>query len=433
MDNREEYPKHREDADFSPDRYRLGQEDCGVALDIGATNVGLSIFRMRDGQRLVERQFSNPQQEHGADMIARLVKASNPVVAADLQGKLIEGIEQCLQEALQASGIGRTEIAGVGVVGNTAMLALLYNTGQRRFLDPDSWQEPWAFQAAGKTGLVTVLRQFCPVAGIEIIEPLMGFTGSGLLAGMVAARMPEQAPGTLLIDFGANTEIALWDGTTAWVTSVAGGPAFEGYGLSCGSAPLPGAIFRARRSESSQGLFEFETLEGKSPMGICGSGYVDILRLLLESNRLDNLGRLQGEPAADEKIELQAEPFIWITKQDIDTLQRAKAAVEAGLRNLLHQAEMWLPDIRRIYVAGHFGRLLDVASAQKIGLLPGVDAAGIELCGNIALKGCEDILRSRRAGEMLDQLRQAVKYGNLAFDTAVETDFFASVYLRPFE
>lgn len=432
MDNREAYPTYRKNADFPPDKRWPGQEGYGVALDIGAAKVELSIFRMKDGQRLTERQFSNPRQEDG-NVIAHLVKASNPAVAADLQGKLIEGIEECLEEALRESGISRTEIAGVGVAGNTAMLALLYNTGQRRLLDPESWQEPWAFQTAGKTGLVTALRQFCPVAGIEVIEPLVGFTGSGLLAGMAAARMPEQAPGTLLMDFGVNTEIALWDGQTAWVASVAGGPALEGCGLSCGSGPLPGAIFRARRSESPQGLFEFETLDGQSPVGICGSGYVDILRLLLESNRLDSLGRLQGEPAVEERIELRAEPPLWITKKDIDTLQRAKAAVEAGLRSLLHRAEMWLPDIRRIYVAGHFGSLLDVTSAQKLGLLPGVDAAKIELCGNMALRGCEDILRRREAGEMLDRLRQAVKFNNPAFDAAVETDFFASVYLKPFE
>ena len=85
-----------------------------------------------------------------------------------------------------------------------------------------------------------------PQATVEVIPPCAGFVGSDLLAGVLATRLTDQ-PGGLLIDFGTNSEMALWDGRTLWITSAAGGPAFETSQVQCGMPAEPGAIYRVDR------------------------------------------------------------------------------------------------------------------------------------------------------------------------------------------
>ena len=122
------------------------------------------------------------------------------------------------------------------------MMVLLTGTDPRPLLQPDNWTnnidcQPVDFEAWIK------LLEVNPEADIDVISPLAGFVGSDLLAGAIATGM-SQYPGNLLIDFGTNSEMALWDGTTLWVTSAAGGPAFEGCGIKCGMPAEPGAIYR---------------------------------------------------------------------------------------------------------------------------------------------------------------------------------------------
>jgi uncharacterized 2Fe-2S/4Fe-4S cluster protein (DUF4445 family) len=187
----------------------------------------------------------NPQSYFGTDVLTRLMNASESPDRMQEIGRLVrDAIGGALRDIWFEGGWNGQEIGRIMIVGNSAMLALLAERNAHLLLQPeswiraidcqpentDSWRRSWGCDAN---------------AIIEVIQPLAGFVGSDLLAGVLAIKLTQGTAGSLLVDFGTNSEIALWDGRQLWVTSAAGGPAFEGWGISCGMPAEPGAIYRA--------------------------------------------------------------------------------------------------------------------------------------------------------------------------------------------
>jgi uncharacterized 2Fe-2S/4Fe-4S cluster protein (DUF4445 family) len=282
-----------------------------------------------------------------------------------------------------------------------------------------------------------------PRAGIELIAPLAGFVGSDLLAGVVSTHLTEEGPGGLLIDFGTNSEMALWDGQVLRITSAAGGPAFEGSGISCGAPADPGAIYRVnfrrvnsrrvnpRRVDSRNEELDFAVISDSQPRGLCGSGLVDLIAGLVRSGSLISKGQFAPDVGRDGFVIARGERTMVLTKRDVDLFQQAKAAVGTGIQVLLTQASMGYKDLSRIYVGGSFGRFLDVANAQQIGLLPVIPPERVDLCGNTALAGCAQALLSSVAVRRLKELRDRTRIINLSHLPDFDDLFLSNLYLRP--
>jgi uncharacterized 2Fe-2S/4Fe-4S cluster protein (DUF4445 family) len=268
-----------------------------------------------------------------------------------------------------------------------------------------------------------------PRAAIRLIQPLAGFVGSDLLAGLVATRLLAGPAPALFIDFGTNSEIALWDGADLWVTSAAGGPAFELWGLSHGMPAEPGAVHRVNRGPD--GSLRYQVIGGEEPRGFCGSGVVDLITRLLESGRLSRTGRFQADQGQG-RLEITAGiASLGLSLEDVDNLQRAKAAIGTGIRVLARQSGVRLARLNRVAVAGEFGRFLDVASAQAIGLLPAVPADRVELISDAALRGCGDLILAVAAEDQLSRIRTTARLVNLALIPDFEELFLANLYLEP--
>jgi uncharacterized 2Fe-2S/4Fe-4S cluster protein (DUF4445 family) len=235
----------------------------------------------------------------------------------------------------------------------------------------------------------------------------------------------DRSEPALLVDFGTNSEIGLWDGDRLWVTAASGGPAFEATGIGCGMAAEPGAI--RRLSRSPDGVWSGEVLESSPPRGICGSGLVDMLAIFRTSAEIDERGRPVREPLT---ISI-AGAELSIGKADIDALQRAKAAIAAGIDVLLRRAGLRFDEIGTIHVAGSFGEHLDIHNAERIGLLPPMPAARVHLAGNTALAGALDIVLSDEAETALSRARQNAKVINLSMEDDFEELFIDHLYLRP--
>ena len=244
--------------------------------------------------------------------------------------------------------------------------------------------------------------------------------------------MTAQTKVSLLIDFGTNSEIALWDGSTLWVTSAAGGPAFEGSGLSCGMPAVAGAIYQIEHNEYSQD-FTLQVLAGADPKGLCGSGLVDLIACLLRTGVLDRKGKLTDEMAGEGFPLLKGSQVIVMTNRDVDIFQRAKAAIGAGIRLLLKSAGITTKKLERVYVSGAFGRFLNVRNAQDIGLLPRVQPHSIELCGNTALAGCEMLLVSTNQLLKLESIRKRAHVINMSNHSEFEELFLENLYVKPME
>jgi uncharacterized 2Fe-2S/4Fe-4S cluster protein (DUF4445 family) len=423
----------------------------GVAIDLGTTHISLSFYDLSNGQWFTGRHGLNPQGSYGTDVVTRLCAAHESQHTAHILKRLVvDAIGMALMDVAAREGICLDRVVKATVVGNTAMLALLSGRNFHLLLQPSYWMRPIDC-ALDNPGELAADWGINPEATVEILPPLSGFVGSDLLAGILATRLFESEPGTLLIDFGTNSEIALWDGECLWVTSAAGGPAFEGCGISCGIPAEPGAIHQVRELESHGkwnaetrgksgdsilesdvlGLgLEFRTIDHEKPRGLCGSGIVDLIACLLRSGKLTSIGRFSDEVSGGSITLLNGDrgPLL-LTKRDVDVFQRAKAAISAAVRVLLSTARMRAVELKRIHIGGAFGHFLDRENSIEIGLLPELSHDAIELCGNSALRGCEELLMSGRSTRILTGLKAGARLINLAQVEEFDAMFLEGLYL----
>ncbi|MDR3555769.1 MAG: ASKHA domain-containing protein [Syntrophobacteraceae bacterium] len=403
------------------------EHPLGIAVDLGTTFIGLSLWDFTSGRCVTGRQGVNPQTGHGSDVMTRLLCAcESDQKARTLREQAFEAIGEALQDISLREGINPHEIVRMVLVGNTAMLTLLGGTNHELLLKPRYWTIPI-------DSPVEYLQRWPAQHGIHlsgsvwVVPSLAGFVGSDLLAGVLSTELTEKGNGALLIDFGTNTEMALWDGKSLWVTSAAGGPAFEGSGIGCGMPAEKGAIFRISLDKSR---FAFDVVDGAAPLGLCGSGLVDLLAILVRSGWLDETGRFLPTIDPGGFVLSTDHPGIVLTKKDVDTIQRAKAAIATGVRILMAEAGLGRKELKRLYVGGTFGQWLDVANAQEIGLLPDIEATSISLCGNTALAGCEDLLMSPSCVKRLEGIRACAKVVDLSAHVGFQDSFIENLYLR---
>ena len=165
------------------------------------------------------------------------------------------------------------------------------------------------------------------------------------------------------------------------VTSTAAGPAFEGVNISCGVASVEGAI---SHFEIRDGLRAFDTIGGKAPIGICGSGLVDIIYELRKNDIIDENGIL-----IDKYIQNGYKIYkdIALTQDDIRQFLLAKAAIRAGLEILLEESGIIYSDVDKLYISGGFGSSIDIHKASSIGIIPSQLRDKAEAVGNSSIGG----------------------------------------------
>jgi len=401
----------------------------GLAVDLGTTHISLSLWDLKHGRRLSGRTGQNPQSCFGADVVTRLNAAGqSPEFARSLARMARDAIQEALLDMCSRSGLDPGEVVHVTIVGNTPMLALLTESDSQPLLQPRSWTQPIHCRLHSPQTWARVMG-IHPDASVNVVSPLAGFVGSDLLAGVAATGLMDQ-PGGLLIDFGTNSEMALWDGKMLWATSAAGGPAFESNQAQCGMPAEIGSICSIDTVQTPL-VLHFRVIGGGEAKGICGSGLIDLIAILRSRGVLTPTGKFAAAHSGDGFVVQSKSPSIRLTKRDVDTFQRAKAAIGVGIRTLLAKAHLSAEELSRICVCGAFGQNLNVQSAQSIGLLPKISPDCIELCGNTALAGCERLLLSPTGSSDLESLRKQATVINLSQSSDFETLFLESLYLQP--
>jgi len=396
----------------------------GIAVDVGTTHISVAICDVLRGGRVAVRSGPNPQARVGADVIGRLDAAARSKSAAQrLRTLALDAIGSALLELSRDEGLALPAVGQVRVVGNSAMLTLLSGRSPDGMLDPSGWTAPVDCTLVDAVA-VAEGWQLSPSTAIELVQPLGGFVGSDLVAGVVRCRLIERREPALLVDFGTNSEIALWDGRRLWVTAAAGGPAFEATGIGCGMGAEPGAIHRLARS--SDGAWVGEVLEAAPARGICGSGFVDLLAIFRASREIDERGRPLREPLTVTVGGVE----LGLSKADVDALQRAKGAVGDRVEVLCRRAGVSFDRIGAVHVAGSFGEHLDLANAIAIGLLPPVPTGRVTLAGNTALQGALDLLLSREADAALERVRERATLVNLSMEEDFEELFVDHLHIR---
>lgn len=403
----------------------------GVAVDLGTTHIRLSLWNRRSGRRIGSRYSINPQVASGADVLTRLdadrLHDPGSQVLSQLARKaIIDGVRDILSRDMGEVSPILAEIGKILIVGNTAMLTLICGNHDDSLYQPENWQLPIACQPIDSDAWRKAWRT--RHAEIGIVQPLAGFIGSDLLADLLATALTEQPQPALLADFGTNTEIALWDGQTLWVTSVPGGPAFEGVGMSNGLTAETGAVCKVAKHD---GKWLLQTLDEAPARGYCGSGFIDAIALLLEEKLLKPSGRFAESPPIGG-YRLDAANFrTAICPADIDIFQRAKASTAAAMTQLLVYAGLTTDDLKTLWICGSFGRHLDLNSAMRVGLLPTVNQQRVKLLANAGLAGCEKLLLDSAAQTLLNTIIGRARVVNLGGVLEYEERFVDSLRLQP--
>jgi len=405
-----------------------------IAIDIGTTNIRIAIIDLKQNQWIAMCRGANPQGSNGADVLSRISVASeSDINRQKLSQQVVNATGEALHEIAQQQGIDLQRVIHAELVANTAMLALMTGDAAQRLLQPKYWLAALECYPVETKSWIKIWGLH-DQATIHLVQPLAGFVGSDLIAGLLATHLIQLQAPALLVDFGTNSELALWDGKNLNVTSAAGGPAFEVSGYSSGMPAEKGAIFRVRYKPDNR--LHYQVINDEAAIGICGSGLVDLIARLREHGQLSIGGRFIGKnffefPDNIESSNKNTDKSLKLTHQDIDNLQQAKAAIAAAIEILCQHSQISARQIQRIYITGEFGRYLDTQSACAIGLLPPVCADKIELFAEAPLLGCTDLILNTETAEQLKLIRQKAQLINLALEPEFEMLFVKNLYLRP--
>lgn len=382
----------------------------GIAIDIGTTTLVFELISLRTGARVSMFSFVNSQRAYGLDVISRITRANNGDAAhlnSAIMGDLRKGIDLLLAD----KSVENRDISCVAVCGNTTMLHLLQNF---------SCETLGVFPFA-PVSISSVQKKFFGY-DMMILPSVSAFIGADVVAGIFcSAELHKTANSSLLIDLGTNGEIALFGGSLEeiLVTSVAAGPAFEGGNISSGVASIPGAIYAAQFSAEND-TFSYNTIGGKPPVGICGTGIISICAELVRHGLIDETGLLiTGESVT---VVTGESPIIF-TQKDVREVQLAKSAVRAGIEILLEEAGISYENIEKVFLAGGFGYTMESDSAVTIGLFPTQLKNKIQAVGNAALGGCAKFLLNPACEPEIQKIAANAKEINLATHPRFEEIF----------
>ena len=370
----------------------------GIGVDIGTTTIALSLVNLETGEVVKNMTLLNSQRQFGADVISRIQKGTEGFTA-DLQTCLRSDLARAVQDLCQRQEADA--VVQLVIAGNTTMLHMLLG------LRADSLAlHP--FNPLTKEQIVLSTKELFGLFPVEcevtLLPSLGAYVGADIIAGMAACRMDRTAQLSLLVDVGTNGEMAIGNKERILCTSTAAGPAFEGSNISCGVGSVPGAI---AKFDMQDGQAMIRTIADAPPIGICGTGVVDIVAVGLREGLIDRTGRLQANGTDGDSMlvarQLSGEAILF-TQKDIREFQLAKAAIRTGLEILLREYGCGWPDVEQIFLAGGFGAKIDVTSAVAVGLLPGEARQRIQAVGNSSLAGTVACLLHQERREAVDSL-----------------------------
>lgn len=395
----------------------------GAAVDIGTTTVAVRLFDLSDGRELSSDTAWNSQGTYGADVLSRSQYIVENAAGLEQLSMLIRGqVSHMLGKLCTKCAVEYDAVTEVYVAGNTIMQHIFASLSPATialapFTPLSLFDEGKAFEMDGKS--------------VYLAPCVAGYVGGDITAGLLATDIAERHEKALFLDVGTNGEMAL-GGRGGFVScAVACGPAFEGAGISCGMASTLGAISHV---DFAEGEFEFEVIGGGEPKGICGSGLIDLMAVLLRLGLVDESGLLLPPDEAPEGFErwldedengngllfLTDDDSVCFTAADVRQLQLAKAAVAAGISVLMKATGTDFEQIEALYLAGGFGTHMKAESAVTMGMLPRALLDRIVSVGNSSLAGAQQSLLSEERREKLHNIQKMCGYlelsGNAIFN-----------------
>jgi uncharacterized 2Fe-2S/4Fe-4S cluster protein (DUF4445 family) len=412
----------------------------GIAIDVGTTTVAVQLVSLPLAKVVATRTAYNDQIVCGLDVISRINYAQKPERLKELSVRVLRTINTLVHEVCRAYGVRPEEISNAVVAGNTTMIHLLLG------LNPEYIRlEPY-------TPTLLEARYFTSQEiGLEInpnswvyISPAVGsYVGGDITSGLLCTDIAADSDSVnLFIDIGTNGELVVGNNEFLLTCACSAGPAFEGGGIAFGMRASLGAIEKLQ-VDPETGVASFQTIGNVLPRGICGSGMIALLAGLYMTGWIDAVGKLdRGRTSPAIEIQGRQASYIIATKQqsaigkaiaisetDIENILRAKAAIFSAVAMMLEQTGLHVADLHQVYIAGGFGRFLDIEKAICIGLLPDVPREKYLYIGNSSLTGAFMVLVSQEFREKQLQLAKRMTYIDLSVKPGYMNQYMGALFL----
>src|SRR6058998_1344519 len=370
----------------------------GLAVDIGTTSVVSTLIELDSGEQLASVSSLNPQAVFGGDLMSRIAFAQfDPGNLRKLHTRIIGLLNRHIEETCRQSGVLAKWIYKVVVVGNTCMHHLLLG------IDP-SFVGLAPYAPVMRHALVLPARELflkvAPEARVCLLPLVAGFVGADAVAVALATRIYESAAIRIAVDIGTNGEVILGSRDRLWACSAPAGPALEGAQIRHGMRGALGAIDRVTVDDD----IHVHTIGEADPLGICGSGLIDLLAGLLDTGVIDWTGL----------IRVEARQAVVLTQDDVRQVQLAKGAIASGVAMLQHVASVSDETVAELMLAGGFGNYVSISSALRIGLIPPLPKEKIRYVGNAASLGAQLCLVSETERQRAESVAARIEHVSLA-------------------
>ncbi|MEN8139079.1 MAG: ASKHA domain-containing protein [Bacteroidota bacterium] len=387
----------------------------GLAIDIGTTTIAYYIVNMLFGTVVDVITKINPQSQYGADVISRISYGKENENGIDnLQSVLVNSINDVLEGYCKNSDLTANDFVKVSIVGNPTMLH------QILAIDAISIaHSPFkpVFTETKNLSPADLSININPEGDVVLLPALSGYVGADIIAGLASIDRDKIGKTFLFIDIGTNGEMVLVTPEKTLSCATAAGPAFEGANISNGMGAVPGAI-------SKFNMDSYDVVGDVEPIGICGSGLIDVVGELLKN---DIIG-MDGNISEDFVVYKSGSNTVSLTQKDLREVQLAKSSIASGVKRMLAKAGIDENAVDNILLAGGFGNYIDIENAIKIGLLPDLPLDKYIQVGNTAGTGSVIAVKSQNFIDDMEKMIDEMEYIELSSDPEFEMEFAMNMF-----
>jgi len=408
----------------------------GIAMDLGTTTVVLRLIDLESGELIADTSFENPQRFGGAEVMSRIAYDT------DHPGRLLmRTLAGYISHAIEKFPVDPKSIYEMVVAGNSTMRDLFFwqnvhSIGQnpyRSITEIEMAEGKRATTSLVQTGQHSLLP-IHPKARVYGAPIISGHVGADAAVAMLAVDLAHEDRLIAVMDIGTNTELIVGNKNRILAASCPAGPAFEGGAIACGMPALDGAIEEVAIDDN--GSFKLRVIGDVKPEGICGSGLVDTLSELLRTDRMNSMGRFEDDVKRVTVYDGKAhgeDTDIYLLESDVNELAQAKGANVAGLHVVFSTFGIDFEAIDVFYLAGGFGRHLNVEASKRIGLVPNLESKKIVQAGNIAIEGATIALLSKTKRHELEDVVKRVEHCRLETHPSFFDFFVEGCQFKPME
>lgn len=412
-------------------------KNFGLALDLGSTTVAMQLLDLNSGAIVAEQSIFNKQIAYGEDILTRIFYAQGKNnELKDVHKATVETLKELIILLVEKGNIKEEDISIMVVSGNTTMIHFLLG------LNPWTvFHYPFApiFNEVGFLSAREFELPLNPNTLIYCMPSVANYLGGDIVSGLLVSGIYKQDQPSVFIDIGTNGEIVI--GNKKWLLAGAGaaGPALEGGVVKTGMRAVKGAIDQVR---INSGNLELRVIDGGKPLGLCGSGIVDMIAQLFLNGFIDFAGKLVPgkSPRIVQKDNQNVFVYAWpdesasgeelmFTQIDLDQFMDTKAAAHTMVTYLLSHTDMDLSQVDKFYTAGAFGTYLNLESAITIGLYPDLPREKFVSLGNSSLAGAKALLLDGSLLEEIKLIKEKINYLEFGAASDYLTRMFAARFL----